>query len=114
MEQFKEIIDSYLLNYSKFENGKVSFDCDFGELIFYKNNSKKLILYGIYIFPEYRQKGLCRDILYYLINNCPNQFTSVCVESVLSKVLHEYLLRFKYKNKNFKNTKSGFVYVIKN
>jgi hypothetical protein len=24
------------------------------------------------------------------------------------------LLRFKYKNKKFKNTKSGFVYVIKN
>ena len=44
MEQFKEIIDSYLLNYSKFENGKISFDCDFGELIFYKNNSNNCLI----------------------------------------------------------------------
>lgn len=114
MEQFKEIIDAYLINYEKFEKGKIPFDCDFGELIFYKSNSKKLILYGIYIFPEYREKGLCRDILYYMIDNCPENFNSVCVQSVLSKVLYEYLLRFTYKNKKFKNTKSGFVYVIKN
>jgi len=114
MEQFKEIIDAYLLNYSKFQKGKNQFDCDFGELIFYKSNSKKLILYGIYIFPEYREKGLCRYILEYLIDNCPQQFDSVCVESVISKILFEYLLRFTYKNKQFKNTKSGFVYKIKN
>ena len=114
MEQFKEIIDAYLLNYSKFEKGKVPFDCDYGELIFYKDKSQNLILYGIYIFPEYRQKGFCRDILHYLIDNCDNQFNSFCVQSVLSKVLYEYLLRFTYKNKKFKNTKSGFIYVIKN
>lgn len=115
MEQFKEIIDTYLINYEKFENGKISFDCDYGELIFYNNkNSKKLIVYGIYIFPLYRQQGLCRNILKYLIDNGANQFSCLCVQSVLSKLLYNYLSRFTYKNKKFKNTKTGFIYTIKN
>lgn len=114
MEQFKKIIDSYFLNYENYKNDKISFECDYGELIFLKENNENLILYGIYIFPEYRQKGLCRDILHYLIDNCHEKFNSLCVQSVLSKVLYEYLLRFTYKNKNFKNKKSGFIYAIKN
>ena len=114
MDQFKEIIDAYIENYNSFEKGKVNFDCDYGELIFFKDNSNILILFGIYIFPQYRNKGLCRDILYYLIDQCTNKFKYFCVQSVISKILYNYLLRFKYKNKKFKNTKSGFVYVIKN
>lgn len=114
MEQFKEIIDAYISNYSKFEQSKIPFDCDYGELIFVKTNKDILILYGIYIYPEYREKGLCRDILHYLIDKSDGQFKYIRVESVLSKVLYEYLLRFSYKNKKFKTTKSGFVYVINN
>jgi RimJ/RimL family protein N-acetyltransferase len=114
MDQFKEIIDAYIENYNIFEKGKVNFDCDYGELIFYKENDNLLVLHGIYIFPQYRNKGLCRDILYYLIDQCTNKFKYFCVQSVISKILYNYLLRFKYKNKKFKNTKSGFVYVIKN
>ena len=114
MDQFKEIIDAYFTNYSSFEKGKVSFDCDYGELTFYKRNDDIFTLHGIYIFPQYRNKGLCRDILHYLIEQCTNKFKFVCVQSVMSKILYEYLLRFKYKNKQFRNAKSGFVYVIKN
>lgn len=114
MDQFKEIIDAYLLNYSKFENGKIPFDCDYGELIFYKDKSQNLILYSIYIFPKYRQKGFCRSILQYLIDSCPEGFKCVCVQSVLSNILYAYLTRFTYKNNKFKNTKNGFVYIIKN
>lgn len=113
MDQFKQKIDAYFENYTKLENGKVNFDCDYGELIFLKNKKQILILYGIYIFPEYRKKGLLRDILHYLIDKSEGQFNYVCVQSVLSKVLYEYLLRFTYKNKKFKNTKSGFIYEIK-
>jgi RimJ/RimL family protein N-acetyltransferase len=114
MEQFKEIIDTYIENYSKFEKGKVSFDCEYGELIFFKDNSNILILFGIYIFPEQRNKGFCREILHYLIEQCANKFKCICVQSVISKILYQYLLRFRYNNKKFKNTKTGFVYVIKN
>lgn len=113
MDQFKEIIDTYIENYLKFENGKVNFDCDYGELIFFKENDNFLVLHGIYIFPEHRNKGLCREILHYLIEQCANKFKYICVQSVISKNLYEYLLRFRYKNKKFKNTKTGFVYVIK-
>lgn len=112
MDQFKEIIDAYFTNYSSFDEGKVSFDCDYGELTFYKRTDNICVLHGIYIFPEHRNKGLCRDILYYLIEQCTNKFNYFCVQSVISKILYEYLLRFKYKNKKFKLVKPGFIYKI--
>jgi len=112
MDQFKEIIDAYVENYSKFENGKVSFDCDYGELIFYKRNDDICTLHGIYIFPQYRKKGLCRDILQYIIDKCQGIYSYFCVESVISKILYNYLLRFTYNNKKFKLVKTGFIYKI--
>ena len=112
MEQFTEIIDAYITNYESFEKGKISFDCDYGELTFLKVDDNILILYAIFIFPQYREKGLCRNILHYLIDVAPTKFKNVCVQSVLSKVLYEYLLRFTYKGKKFKNTINGFIYKI--
>lgn len=35
MEQFNEIINNYISNYENYEKGKVSFDCNYGELIFF-------------------------------------------------------------------------------
>ena len=113
MEGFIESIDHYFLNYSTYENGKVVFDCEGGELIFFKNDSNMLILFGIYISSEYREKGFCRNILYYLIDSAKKyNFKYFCVQSVLSKILYEYLLRFEYNNKCFKLKKIGFVYVV--
>ena len=112
MEQFTEIIDAYTLNYESFEKGKISFDCDYGELTFLKEQGNMLILYAIYILPQYREKGICRYILHYLIDKAPEKFKYVCVQSVLSKILYEFLLRFKYKDKKFNNTKNGFIYNI--
>lgn len=112
MDQFKEIMDAYFTNYLTFEEGNMSFDCDYGELLFYKKNPEICTLRGIYIFPQYRNKGFCREILQYLINKCANQFKYLCVESVISKILYLYLLRFTYNNKKFKNTIDGFVYKI--
>ena len=40
------------------------------------------------------------------------KFKTLCVESVLSKILYEYLLRFRYKDKMFKIKKNGFYYRI--
>ena len=112
MESFKEMIDEYITHYNDFDKGKISFDCEYGELTFIKSNKLDFILYAIYIYPQYREKGLCRQILHYMIDCSTNHFTRVCVQSVLSKVLYEYLLRFTYNNKRFKNTKTGFVYKI--
>jgi RimJ/RimL family protein N-acetyltransferase len=112
MEKFKEIIDNYISNYSTFDNGKAEFNCDIGELIFCKENPEIILLHGIYILPEYRQKGLCREILHYIIDNCDNKFDYFCIQSVMSKILYKYLLRFKYKNKKFINTHNGFMYKI--
>jgi len=79
-----------------------------------KQNENVLILFGIYINPEYRNKGLCRDILYYLIDKIVDfkNFKYICVQSVLSKILYEYLLRFTYKNKKFKLVENGFLYKL--
>ena len=98
--------------YNSFKKGKISFYCDYGELVFYKRKDNECIVHGIYIFPEYRQQGFCRDILHYLIDQSTDKFKYVCVQSVISKILYNYLLRFTYKNKKFTNTKSGFVYAI--
>ena len=111
MECFIELIDTYLSNYSTYKNGKVAFECDYGELIFYKDNSNNLILFGVYINPEHREKGFCRKILQYLIDSAEkNKFHSLYVQSVLSKVLYEYLLRFTYKSKKFYLRNQGFLF----
>ena len=113
MDEFIESIDNYLSNYSTYEKGKVVFDCKNGELIFYKNNSNMLTLFGIYICPEYREKGFCRNILYYLIDSAKKyNFKYLCIQSVLSKILYDYLIRFEYKNKGFKLKLIGFIYNI--
>lgn len=113
MDGFIESIDKYLSNYSTYEKGKVEFECEGGELIFYKNNSNMLSLFGIYISSEYRQQGFCRNILYYLIDSAKKyKFKYFSVQSVLSKILYEYLLRFKYNDKGFSLKKCGFVYVV--
>jgi hypothetical protein len=113
MEKFIELIDTYLLNYWSYEKGKVVFECDYGELIFNKEDNDILSVFGIYIRPEYRQQRLCENILHYLIDKSENEFNYICVQDVLSKILYEYLLRFNYKGKNFNNTRKGFIYKIK-
>jgi hypothetical protein len=115
MEEFIQMIDTYFLNYESYEKEeKISFECDYGELIFLKSdNNDNLILYAIYIAPQYRENGLCRSILHYLIDKSSStKFKNVCVQTVLSKVLYDYLLRFTYKGKKFKNDKKGFIYKI--
>lgn len=112
MDLFKEIIDNYLTNIEQYNyKQKISFECIYGELIFIKHN-KMLSLCGIYIHSEYRKQGLCRDILYYIIDKCYKKFDYFCVESVISNILYKYLERFIYKNKKFKKYKIGFTYKI--
>ena len=112
MDKFKEIIDTYLINYDKYEKGKVPFECEYGELIFRKDDNNTLIIFSIYIIPEFRKKGICRNILQYLVDNSASRFKYLCIESVLSKILYEYLLRFKYKDKKFQHKNVGWFYKL--
>jgi hypothetical protein len=114
MEQFKDVVNEYINNYGSFKKGKICFDFDQGELIFLKKQNNMLILCSIYIFPLYRRQGLCQNILHYLIDKAQQEkIKYVCVIDVISKVLYNYLLRFSYQDKKFKNTKNGFIYKIK-
>lgn len=112
MGGFKEIIDTYLGTHSSYENGKVSFECDYGELVFLKTRTNVITVFGIYIFPEYREKGVCRALLHYLIDVSGAHFKFLCIQSVLSNILYNYLLRFEYKKKCFTIQKDGFFYKL--
>ena len=114
MDKCKELIDTFISNYSSYHNGKVVTECDYCELIFYKGARDVLTLYGIYIFPEHREKGLCRNILQYLIDiGISSRFKQLCIQSVLSNVLYDYLCRFEYKKGRFTKRKDGFFYTLK-
>ncbi|MFY7728775.1 MAG: GNAT family N-acetyltransferase [Flavobacterium sp.] len=114
MSSFTELIDIYITQYDSFDVGKISFDCDYGELTFLKtNNTADFILYAIYVVPLHRNQGYCRSILHHMIDNAfRGGFTSIWVQSVLSKVLYEYLERFEYNGHRFQHTKHGFLYKL--
>lgn len=104
---FKQIIDTYIINYKNYKKGKLTFECPYGEIIFNKEYSNIISIFGILIASDYRQKGTTTYILHYLIDKCSElNFKYVCVQSVISKPLYEYLLRFKYKDKKFILNKS--------
>jgi predicted GNAT family acetyltransferase len=113
------LIDIYSSNFAIYGQGYVTLNCEYGELTFLKNKTKMLIIHGIFIKEQYKKKGICRNILQYIVdvnnannandvNNANNKFKQLCFNSVLSKILYEYLLRFEYKNKKFRLTKTGF------
>jgi len=113
MPSFTEMIDAYLWNYESFEQGKVSFDCDYGELTFIKDRDDTIVLYAIFVYPEHREKGKCRDAITYIIERAHTRFTYLSIQSVLSKILYEYLLRYSYQGNNFILTKDGFIMNMK-
>lgn len=112
MSNFIELIDTYISNYSRYPDGKIEFECKYGDLVFYKAGSRALIVHAIYIFPEYRRLGLCRGIIEHLIDNLPRAFKIMRIQSVISKVLYEYLLRFRYKNRGFQLRRGQFEYTL--
>ena len=112
MEEFIKIIDTYYDKYSTYDCGKVIFECEFGELIFYKKDKRYITIFSICVFPEYRQQGICSKIFKYIIDRNNKQFKYFMVESVMSKILYEYLLRLKYNRKKFVLETQGFEYKI--
>lgn len=112
MNEFEHIIDTYIDKYDVYGNGMKSFECTYGELIFFKDTNKNIILIGIYIVPEFRNKGFCKSTLKYIVNRASNKFTNFCVQSVISNILYEYLIRFEYKGKKFVLNSDGFKYKL--
>ena len=107
MDQFKEIINAYFENYSKFEKGKVTFDCDYGELIFNKENDNCLTIYGIYIFPEYRNKGVGKLLIQAALDSAKD-----CKLKEVYLACFEDLI-FYYKKLNFNYTGNQIFYANK-
>jgi len=107
-ENFYEIIDYYLNNYVIFKLGKVSIDCVYGSIEFVKTLKKSIIVHEIFIGEQYRNQGLCREFIKYLIDNTEGK--KIIIQSVLSKILYDYLIRFEYTGKKFILKKEGFVF----
>lgn len=105
-----DIIQEYISNRGNYGNGKVPFDYMHGELIFLNEIPEQITLFGIYIHPEYRRQGMCRHILCTLIDcGIRHHIKSVAIISVLSKILYEYLKRFRYKTFKFTQTTQGWI-----
>jgi len=112
MSDFIELIDTYISNYSTYPHGKILFECMCVDLVFYKAGTRAIIIHGIYIFPEYRQRGLCRGIIEHLIDAAPRSFKRLRIQSVISKILYDYLLRFRYRGRGFRLNMGQFEYVL--
>lgn len=107
---FNEIIDYYLEKFNTFEiNKKIEFECEYGSIEFHKySNINKIVIHSIYIKKLFRRKGLCGEFIKNLIDKVDGN-KIIIIQSVLSKVLYEYLLRFEYNKNIFVLKKEGFV-----
>jgi dihydrofolate reductase len=110
-DDFTQIVDCYLSNFDSYQkNKKYSYACVYGYVDFFKYyDEKKIIVHGIYINEQYRKNGLCKNLLFYIIDKLYKTDKIFIVQSVLSKILYEYLERFNYKNNVFIWKKEGFV-----
>lgn len=123
---FYEIVDDYLNNIflSTYKSNqfiqnlnnsvyKFCYDCEYGSIEFVRDfnnlNKKKIIVHEIYIGYQYRNQGLCKEFIKYLIDKSYEKNTIV-IQSVLSKILYNFLLRFEHRGKKFIiKKKEGFV-----
>lgn len=104
---FIDIVDSIDMDYNTYPLGKISFDSVLGSIEVSKTKeSNKLIIHEIYVKEEYRNQGLCKEFIKCLIDKFP--YKKIIIQSVLSKILYNFLLRFKYKNRYFILQKEGF------
>lgn len=120
---FKEIVDDYLDGNFLYEHNiltndknllyKLCYDCEYGSIEFVNNNKKSnkkiIIIHEIYIKNEYRNQGYCKNFIKYLIDKS-NDKTCIIIQSVISKILYDFLLRFEYQDRKFIIKKEGFVW----
>lgn len=86
--------------------GKHEYNNEYGTITFIKENNRNIIVYEIFIKEKYRCKGYCKKFIEKLADSGYN----FLIISVISKILYNYLCRFRYKGRKFKLTKQGFYY----
>lgn len=113
---YQSIIRSYIHNRSYIQPDKHVYEYELGELIFWGGSSTAITVFGIYFHPEKRNQGLCRGLLQNLIDQIQEfnaslkkkkKIHKLIITCVLSKVLYEYLGRFRYKNRQFIQYSNG-------
>jgi len=105
MFSFRTAFDDYVINLDIFEYETIE-----GSLRFVKNDSNMIIIDEIYVKKEFRQRGILKIFLEhvtnYMIKNKNKQFM---IQSVISKILYDYLIRYEKNGCKFMLTKSGFL-----
>lgn len=105
----EELVDQYYDEYENLSCGKHSYENDIGCITFIKtNNHNRITLFEIYVNEKYRNQGHCRRLFIHMIMKGKN----FIVISVLSRILYDYLLRFKYEGHCFCFDKRGFLMML--
>jgi len=79
-----------------------------GNLRFVKNKSI-IIIDVIFLHECFRRRGILKKFLHHVVNSVKIFKFKFMIQSVLSKILYEYLLRFNYDGHTFKLCKDGFL-----
>jgi hypothetical protein len=110
MKNFYEIVDFYINNYDILESKRHNFECIYGSIEFIKNdtNLNSIIIQEILVYEYYRRQGLCKNFIKYLVEKASDK--KIIIQSVISKILYNFLLKFEYNDKKFILKKDGFCY----
>lgn len=105
MYSFTTAFDDYIKNKVAREYDTVE-----GNLRFVNNNNNLIIIDVIYVKECFRQRGILKMFLQYVVDNiCKTKKYKFMIASVLSKILYDYLLRFNYNEHKFKLKRDGFL-----
>lgn len=107
----ESIIDTYINKFNEYPNGKISFDCEIGTLTFIHDSSNTLILFEIYVKMEYRNQGNCKTTIDNLINKSILNNMKFRVVCVISKILYNFLKKYKSIYGKFLIKGDGFEFV---
>lgn len=111
MLSFNDASTEYVNNISYLCLGKISYETEYGIITFLNENNKDIVIFEIYILPEYRNSGKCKNLLSFIIDELTRKkIKRLHIVTVISKVLYNFLDRWIYKNKKWSKNKMGFTY----
>ena len=97
--ELDRIIYDYINRYNEITEKRTCYDLFFGEFIFIKfNNTKYINIFGIFVIPEYRRKGIMRKFIQKIIDRSKK---SVTIQAVMSKTMIDFLDKFRYNGSKF-------------